>query len=115
MKLLLTLSIVSSFLFSEVITLKKCQIYDDFFNKCRVYSKTLVDTENNIECKEQCQFYNEKMNKCEYFTKCEKIKFGFKKRSCDKFDSFFARCNLEREELILHDKRDVDINIKINR
>jgi hypothetical protein len=111
--LILFSSLVVNILYAnDVVTIKKCQYYDNFKDKCLYYKKTLIlKKNNNTKCKEKCQYWDSFFGKCLYETKCKVIDDGFIKTKCQYWDSFFNKCKEEEEDYIFFEKEETKIII----
>lgn len=116
LKIVITLTLISTLILSEVFRKQSCQIYDDFFKRCLHYSTTYIDTRNGLKCTQKCEEFDKRHKKCNYESRCEVIRGGFIRTYCKKWNDFFNRCELEDEEFILRERRrdsgDIIINIE---
>jgi hypothetical protein len=82
------------------LSLRACQHWDDFNEKC-LFEKTIL-TYGNLECVEECQQWDDFNKTCDYQTRCTfyPAHESFVRTTCDKFDKFKRNCLRTRETKI---------------
>ncbi|MBU4261318.1 MAG: hypothetical protein KKC76_05490 [Proteobacteria bacterium] len=82
------------------LSVKECQYWDDFNNKC-LFEKNIL-TYRSLECVEDCQHWDSFRNTCDYQSKCAfyPAHESFVRTTCDEFDDFKRKCLRTRETKI---------------